>query len=264
MSRLMKKITSLPLLFICWQCSFAQTEVDKFKIDQLKSKYLLTAELNKQFLNTDFAALLTHTENENVYGFIGSNYQRIRVKILSLVKNKTQPDVYDVLGKSMVKGNVDSFSGTLHITNIRKTKVTMLGVDDEYKDKGIKGEYVLLGNYKFYESKDNKHSGIFTGVFQSDFYLDKNGKVQYDDIEMNADGYTNNQFIGTWTQYGTNTAKRCNWGDYRIPNSGDLDSGAGEFSPTKGAGWETVNARWSADKNTQVKSVAAEKAKWWK
>jgi hypothetical protein len=34
--------------------------------------------------------------------------------------------------------------------------------------------------------------------------------------------------------------KRCNWGDFRIPNSGDLDGGAAGFSPWKHKenGWQ--------------------------
>ncbi len=43
------------------------------------------------------------------------------------------------------------------------------------------------------------------------------------------DSFSNNGFIGTWTSYKTNTSKKCNWGDYRIPDCGDLDSGTGEF-----------------------------------
>ncbi len=44
-----------------------------------------------------------------------------------------------------------------------------------------------------------------------------------------ADGFSNNQFTGSWTSYKTNASKKCNWGDYRIPECGDLDIGAGEF-----------------------------------
>lgn len=57
-----------------------------------------------------------------------------------------------------------------------------------------------------------------------------------------ADGFSNCQYEGTWTtSYKTNKIKRCNWGDYRIPNSSDLDEGCGEFIPQKKYarfGWE--------------------------
>ena len=43
--------------------------------------------------------------------------------------------------------------------------------------------------------------------------------------------YINNQFTGTWKPYNSNNERTANWGDYRIPQSGDLDIGASEFSP---------------------------------
>lgn len=260
----MKKISLFLILLAGWHVAFAQAEAAKFKADQLKDKAFLPTEVNQQFVATDFSALWTHTENESVFGFIGDNYQRIRVRLISITKSKTLPNTYEVYGKSMVKNNIDAFTGTLHITNIRKMGHISTGVDNEYKNKGIKGEYMLIGDYSFYESKLQKHAGVFRGVFRSDFYVDKHSNIRYDDIEIVSDSYTNNQFVGTWTQYGSNIAKRCNWGDYRIPNSGDLDTGAGEFSPTKGDGWENVKDRWSQDKMKQRKAVAAEKMKWWK
>ncbi|MBC7401154.1 MAG: hypothetical protein H7289_14540 [Mucilaginibacter sp.] len=260
----MKKLSLLLMLFAGWQLALAQTEAAKFTSDQLKDKDFLPSEFSKQFLTTDFSTLWTHTENEYVFGFIGDDYQRIRVKIITVAKIKTLPNTYDVYGKSMVKSNVDGFHGTMKLTNIRKMGHISTGVDNEYKNKSIKGEYLLLGEYTFAESRAEKHSGIFKGTFRSDFYVDKHGKVRYDDIEQVSDSYTNNRFVGSWTPYGANTAKGCNWGDYRIPNSGDLDGGAGEFSPTKGLGWETVKNRWSQDKKIQAKAITAEKVKWWK
>jgi hypothetical protein len=103
-------------------------------------------------------------------------------------------------------------------------------IDSEYKNKGLKGEYIILGHYQLFENKEQEHSGTFEGKFQSDYYLDRNGKVCYDDINL-GDSYTNNQFVGKWTDYKTQLSKTCNWGDYRMPNSGDFDIGAGEFSP---------------------------------
>jgi hypothetical protein len=48
-----------------------------------------------------------------------------------------------------------------------------------------------------------------------------------------ADGFSNNTFVGTWTSYKTGKSKKCNFGDYRIPEcegSNGCDIGAGEFS----------------------------------
>jgi hypothetical protein len=260
----MKKLSLLLMLLAGWQVAFAQTEAAKFKKDQLKDKDFLPKELSQQFLTAGFSALWTHTENESVFGFIGDDYQRIRIKILTVTKSRTSPVTYEVYGRSMVKNNVAVFRGTMKITNIRKMGHISTGVDNEYKNKGIKGEYELVGDYTFAESRAEKHSGIFKGTFRSDFYVDRHCKIRYDDIEMVSDSYTNNRFVGSWTQYGSTVAKRCNWGDYRIPNSGDLDGGAGEFSPTKGSGWESVKDLWSQNKKKKANAIAAEKFKWWK
>jgi len=250
------------LLFFSIVClisfhTYAQTESESFKKKALSNSNLSKDELKNDLIKHDFSKLLLHTDNSVVYGFIGDNYQRIRVKFITVTKDYTSPDTYNVQGKSMVKNNIDEFAGTIKISHIRKLKNISHGVDDEYKNKGIKGEYIIIADYSFFENKDQPHSGTFKGVLESDFYLDKNYQVHYDDIELNADGYTNNQFVGEWIDYKTNLAKRCNWGDFRIPNSGDLDVGAGEFSPADKYlkyGWQSIR-----DKNEKI-----ENAKWWK
>jgi hypothetical protein len=143
------------------------------------------------------------------------------------------------------------------------------GVDDEYKNKGIKGEFMILADYNFFENKDQPHSGAFKGVCESDFYLSGNNKILYDDIEIDSDGYTNNQFIGAWTDYKNNSTKRCNWADFRVPNSGDLDIGSGEFSPNEKYlkfGWQTRRDSIALTPNDEAKQIKAAKKEtvWWK
>lgn len=157
----------------------------------------------------------------------------------------------------MVKTNIVDFNGVVKITNIRKLKSMSYGLDDEYKNKGLKGEYLIIADYNFFENKDQPHSGVFKGICQSDFYLDRNSRVHYDDIDMNSDRYTNNEFVGKWVSYDGKITNRCNWGDFRAPNSGDLDIGAGEFSPNDKYlkfGWQSIR-----DKDDKI-----EEAKWWK
>lgn len=245
----MRSLLLLILISLYSASSFAQPNAERYKAAELNSKALAPAELKDKLSKFDFSHILIHTDNSLVYGFIGDNYQRIRVKIISITK--TGADTYTAYGKSMVKNNIDEFRGTLNITNIRRFKETPYGVDDEYKGKGIKGAYIILGTYNFAEAANQQHSGVFKGTFRTNFYLDKNNNVHYDDIELNADGYSNNQFVGQWVSY-SGKAKTCNWGDYRIPDCGDLDVGAGEFSPNDkyaGNGWQTPN-------------VSA--GKWWK
>jgi len=258
----MKRL-SLTFVFICCELfSFAQTEAIKFKADLLNNKVeykeLIGKELKSTFISKDFSRLFTHADNSIVYGFIGDNYLRIRIKLITVTKDAKSPDVYHVYGKSMVKTNVDEFNGTITITNIRQLKNMSYGVDDEYKGKGLKGEYIVLADYSFLENKAQPHSGQFKGVCESDFYLDKNNKVNYDDIDLgSSDRFKNNQFAGQWASYDNRLIQRCNWGDFRIPNSDHFDIGAGDFSPA-GYGGKYLQNGWQTLNDEKI-----ENAKWW-
>lgn len=261
----MKKALLAIILAFQFTIAFAQTEAEKFRNEKLGGNYLLPTELKNKFTHYDYAKLFTITDNAFVYGFIGDNFQRIRVKIISIKKDPALPDTYNVYGKSMVKSNIDEFRGTIKITNIRKYKQTSYGVDDELKGNGIKGEYLLIGTYNFAEAATQEHAGVFKGTFSSTFYLDKNNTVFYDDIEKNADGYSNNQFVGQWVSHNNKLVKTCNWGDYRIPNSKDFDIGAGDFSPNHkylSADWQTVRDAYSSSA-ISAKAKQVENAKWW-
>lgn len=205
----------------------------------------------KELLKYDLSGIFTHTDNSAVFGFIGDNFQRLRIKFLSAKKDPEKPDTYIVTGKSWVKNNIQSFSGRITLNVAGISSPDYYGLDDEYKDKGIKGRYTLLGPYVLSETGNNEHSGVFKGMVIAKIYIDKNNVVQYDDMDIHSDSYSNNQFIGQWISHDKKTLKTCNWGDYRIPNSKDLDIGAGDFSPNEkylSNGWENLYAPWPTDK----------------
>jgi len=65
--------------------------------------------------------------------------------------------------------------------------------------------------------------------------------------------------------YNSTFTQACNWGDYRISNSGDLDIGAGEFSPNNKylkSGWQTVRNAYSGQQYSKA-ALKAERDKWW-
>nr|WP_294950500.1 hypothetical protein [uncultured Mucilaginibacter sp.] len=217
----------------------------------------------KELLKHDLSGIFTHTDNTLVFGFIGDDFQRLRIKFLSVKKDPAKPDGYIVTGKSLVKNNIQSFTGRITINVSSISSPDHFGVDDEYKDKGIKGRYALLGFYLLSETGNDSHSGVFKGFVTANVYIDKNNVVQYDDIDIHSDSYSNNQFTGQWISHDKKQSKTCNWGDYRIPNSGSFDEGAGEFSPIGGSGWENVRLQWSVDKKVVEKAKKAESAKWW-
>ncbi|QHS57671.1 hypothetical protein GWR56_19765 [Mucilaginibacter sp. 14171R-50] len=261
----MKKVLLTILIACQLTVVFAQTEAEKFSKENLSDTRLSPTELKSKLIRYDYSKLFTVTNNAFVYGFIGDNFQRIRLKIISITKDPGSPYTYQVYGKSMVKNNIDDFKGIITITNIRKYKQTSYGVDDELKGKGIKGQYLLIGTYNLGEAATQEHAGVFKGTFRSGFYLDKNNAVHYDDIDKNADGYSNNQFVGQWISHNKKLIKKCNWGDYRIPNAEALDIGAGEFSPTDkylSAGWQTVRDAYN-NTASSAKAKQVENAKWW-
>ena len=116
----MKRTIITLVLITSYIFGFAQTEAQKFKHDQLANKNLSAIELKSQLTKLDFSSLFTHADNAEVFGFIGDNYQRIRIKFISAFKVASSTDTYLVFGKSMVKNTICTFRGTLKISNIRK------------------------------------------------------------------------------------------------------------------------------------------------
>jgi len=267
----MKALLLITLLVIL-SFNYSNAQYSLFiKDGSIKMQPLSEAELKKQLSNYDFSKLFTCTDNSVIYGFIGNDHQRIRIKFISVTKDSSALNTYKVYGKSMVKNNVDEFNGSIVISNISKQKVMSYGVDDEYKNKGFKGEYVISGSYSFLEKPEQNHTRTFNGTFRTGYYLDRKYNVHYDDINNYSDGYTNNLFSGKWKSHNGKIVQICNWGDYRIPNSGNFDVGAAEFSPNTGdttLGWQSIHDMWIRDKNGKLTAKAKqakriEETKWW-
>nr|WP_299384148.1 hypothetical protein [Allomuricauda sp.] len=241
------------VLLLLSQISFAQT-VDRIKRTFPRNEELKTQNLVSEYYQFDFSKIWTLTENNNVLGIIGKEHQRLKIKLTSVEKDPNNPNKYFVTGKSCVKGTICDFSGTINLSQIKEVKKLHFGVDDEYADKGIKSQGVLIADYEFKENPEQKHSGIFKGKLHSKWYLNSKNQIEYDDIEFMSDGYLNNAFVGLWKSYLSGKEKICNWADYRVPNSNrDFDIGAGEFSPSK----KYFDRGWAEYK-------PLEKDHWWK
>ena len=194
-------------------------------------KNLLEKNDIEKFIKLDFSRLWTNTDNELVYGIIGEDYQRIFIKIFFVEKTVLNPYEYLVYGKSNINSSVCDFIGKITITKIQEFKKDNFGVDDDYKNLGIRRQGLLTAKYELLENKEQTRSGQFRGTLQTAWYLDSKEKIQYNDINLNADGYFNNAFVGIWQMYNSNIIKICNWGDYRVPSTKcDFDIGSGELS----------------------------------
>ncbi len=260
----MKRLNGILFLFLTINI-YGQTDSKSLEwTNQISGGENLSRKNRKNsVIKYDFAPLWTETDNSAVFGFIGPNLRRIRLKIISAVKEKKKPDTYAVSGKSMIRNNVCSFSGTIKITKARTYNKMHFGVDDEYKNKGIKKQGLIIAQYRFSENKACIFSGVFEGHLLTFWYIDKNGKLKYDDIEKESDSYGNNQFVGIWKSYRGEIVKISNWGDYRIPLSGELDIGAGEFSPNEKYlpfGWQTYRDAYF---NNNEQARQEEERRWW-
>lgn len=253
----------LLLLLFCTHLSFGQSSTRferDFDLNGLQPINLLASASSYNFSN-----LWMQTKNSQIVGIIGDDHQRIRIKIISVKAIAGKPNEYTVTGKSSVKGTICDFSGKIILNRVSELQEMHWGVDDEYKDQGIISQGIAIAHYEFKENSQQKHSGVFKGTLYTKWYVNAENKIMYDDIESNADSYTNNAFIGVWKSYTTGKEKICNWGDYRVPNANeDFDIGASEFAPDKKYlknGWENyTKAFLSGDE----KARQIERTEWWK
>ena len=194
-------------------------------------------------------------------GFFGSNYQRFDIHFISVIQNVDNPKEYFVYGKSRLKGTICPFQGTFKIID---SKILEEGDIPEFKQGFVTFEYIL------YEDKQYGGTGFFKGNCKSNFFIDDKDELYYDAISLGADGFKNNQFEGIWISYKSDKSYICNWGDFRIPNSGDLDIGAGEFSINDEYiefGWKTYKTAYGYDntisEEEKLKAKEIERLKWW-
>lgn len=236
----MTKIAYLYALVLLGVCpAYAQDFIAEQRAWQDQVLALASTPEAQEFLEThDFSDVLAH-DPEGILGFIGSEYQRLHLAFLSVIKNPDDPAEYLVYGKSMVQGNICSFSGRFEITGVE----LRASLDHEHVGV-VPGR--IVGRYTFYEDPDHQHVGVFRGVFWSHWHLDAENALQYDETFPADAEYMNNAFVGTWTAYGSKAARPAHWGHRRIPLSGDLDVGTSAFGPNttyRSKGWADYGKR---------------------
>ncbi|RZL36616.1 MAG: hypothetical protein EOP00_29305, partial [Pedobacter sp.] len=180
----------------------------------MNGEKLIPKNVSSEFSKLDFSDIWLKAKETDVYGVIGQDNRRIRIKILKVTKSKTNPLQYLVRGKSNVKNNVCDFNGQITIQNIQKSERKIFGVDNEFKELS-KTQGLLIAVYEFYENKSQKHAGAFKGTLKTKWYLNEKDKILYDDLNAHSDGFFNNAFVGYWKGYNSQFKKKCNWGDFR-------------------------------------------------
>ena len=188
-------------------------------------------DVTSKYATSDLSGFLR--PRSDFIGFIGVNYQRLQIVFTSLKRDNDNPSVYRVTGYDIVKTNRCVFSGEITVLRIEVGQPT--NYDEEeggYDTAGRKWQGSIEAGYQLREDPKQKNAGVFEGMMSVGVYIDLKDKLVYDDLDKDADGYENDGYIGTWTKYDRNPIRKtANWGEWRVPNSGDLDGGAGEFDP---------------------------------
>lgn len=190
---------------------------------------------DKEILNQDFSFVLADKRIDFI-GYLGTDYQKMDMTFQSVKKESDTS--YLISGFSKVSGHTQSFSGSLHIIDVRELNEYEYGPDNFSKGQ-IRKQGICIARYSLKEQKDY---GVFSGISLFRWYTDQSDSLHYDDINEDSDSYSNNLFAGIRQNGSGGQTVKCAWGQYRIPDCGNLDIGAAEFTvnPAYAAnGWET-------------------------
>ena len=254
-----RHIVTLILTVFLFGHTFAQEINATDFYSQIKNYDLSTILTADSIIAEDIEGGNKKIQRAEILGFIGDNYQRFQIHLISVIQNPTNPYEYLVFGKTKVKETICSFQGIIKITKSGLYKTAEI---PNYKQGFAEFDVV------FYEDNKQPSTGFFKGKLTSNFLIDNYENFRYDALMFVADGFSNNQFIGSWTSYKTNKSKKCNWGDYRIPESGNFDIGAGEFCVDDKYiknGWENYKLAWGTYPETPkvLKARHIENEQWW-
>lgn len=254
-----KIILILSILTLFTRLAFSQT-IEKSFYSEIKSYDISKIIIADSIIVQDKEGTRDKIEKAKPLGFIGNDYQRFYIHFDSIIRNPKNHYEYLVYGKTKVKQIIRPFKGTVIIKKANLTENNNLFPDYRFG-------YAIC-KVDLFEDRKLTSTGHINGDLTISYLIDKHNDFRYNASSFYADRFYNNQFKGTWTSYRTNLSKKCNFGDYRIPNSGDLDIGAAEFSPNSkyfDKGWKYYILSLYGENEKEVETgKKIEKEKWWK
>ena len=271
----MKNILFINLIFFLTSCNSKASEDKIIEVKEPTQIVLNTIktdigqlDLSKVFFPDSIQTSEEVIEKSEALGFIGNNYQRFQIHFTTCRKSDTNNLVYIVSGKTRVKNIICNFQGTIEIFSTKFNKDSIWILDEIEPSKNLT-QTTLNSKIALYEDENEFHSGYIEGILTTNAYIDSINKIHYNAFGFHGDGYYNNQFEGKWTDYKTKESKKCNWGDYRIPDAKNLDQGVGEFGIDDKYvknGWQNYKLAWCGtnDEKKMDEARKIEKEKWWK
>jgi len=229
------RLISIVVLFIISSFSLKGQETCDIH-DFLSIHFLDKIEQTDYDENIDLSSLFftekTYAGTAKYLGYIGNNRKRLHIIFFAIKKNNNA--VYEVSGQTKVfNGVTRKFEGEFILKEQcifdNKQLATEESYEHEVKESELHGFSVL--EFKLLENNKLSSTGIFEGNIFVLWYKNNEGQLLYNDIQGYVPSYTNCVFNGHWTSYRTKKKSIVAWSHYRIPCSGDLDVGAGEFSP---------------------------------
>ena len=155
-----------------------------------------------EIASVDLTKLLI--KNAPYTGMIGDDIQKMEVVFLSITRINEME--YKIIGKSKVKNNICDFEGVIEVQNVIESDIAKSEIAD------VDGK--VIGKYRFYENKNQPHTGIFEGAFETYWAYDDDGIVVSSDFWYTASAYAI-IFSGTWKSYQTENIKNACWSDYK-------------------------------------------------
>jgi len=189
-----------------------------------------------QYSGHDLSNLWLNIDNQTL-GFFGKNKQHMLI-IFDQVKKKNKR-TYSVSASRSIDSNDCQFKGEINVKAIHF-------IDDSIRKRGLKiakenSDIELINRMKYprgiilstYDLRyhSNSSCGYMNGIIRTNIYF-KNNQIYYDDLDKAiSDSFSNNSSISKCYLKTKEKSVDCHWGQWRIPMSGDLDIGAGEFIP---------------------------------
>jgi hypothetical protein len=109
------------LLLVTVVEALAQTKVASRAGEQPTARADTENENLRSFVTKhDLSRLWTTAKSSDIYGFIGADYQRLRIHFLSVSKDQKNPTHYLVMGKTLARNILCNFQGTIVVETVRQ------------------------------------------------------------------------------------------------------------------------------------------------